>query len=200
MQYCVCDKCGAKANISYILTSNWYTTTQYHYWCPCCGHIGITNDIYEDNESPVPNLDSSSEPWISPSITVNGAIGSYEHANTSSSKENNKPMNRIEEFCRLVNDMADLYEKKNQNYGNSFGKLYQDLGPVAGLVPLHNKLDRLTYLITHSDDDNHYESIEDTLMDLANYAVMNLVERHMQKSEASSVTSNGMIGKDNGRS
>lgn len=109
-------------------------------------------------------------------------------------------MNRIEEFRRLVNDMADLYEKKNQNYGNSFGKLYQDLGPVAGLVPLHNKLDRLTYLITHSDDDNHYESIEDTLMDLANYAVMNLVERHMQKSEASSMTSDGMIGKDNGRS
>lgn len=192
MQYCVCEKCGAKAPISYILTSNLYTAAEYHYWCPCCGYIGVTNDVYE--------AIFSSEPWISPSITVNGAIGSFEHVDTSSSKENNKPMNRIEEFRRLVNDMADLYEKKNQNYGNSFGKLYQDLGPVAGLVPLHNKLDRLTYLITHSDDDNHYESIEDTLMDLANYAVMNLVERHMQKSEASSMTSDGMIGKDNGRS
>ena len=196
MQYCVCEKCGGKAHVSYFLTSNLFTTAEYHYWCPYCGHIGATNDIYEDNDSPIPY----SEPWISPSITINGAIGSYEHADTSSPKELNKPMNRIEEFRRLVNDMADLYEKKNQNYGNSFGKLYQDLGPVAGLVPLHNKLDRLTYLITHSDDDNHYESIEDTLIDLANYAVMNLVERHMQKSEESSVTSNGMIGKDNGRS
>lgn len=199
MKYCICEKCGAKAQISYFVTSNWDTTTQYYYWCPHCGHSDVTNYIQEDNEDPVPNVDFS-YPWISPSITVNGAIGSYEHADTSSPKELNKPMNRIEEFRRLVNDMADLYEKKNQNYGNSFGKLYQDLGPVAGLVPLHNKLDRLTYLITHSDDDNHYESIEDTLMDLANYAVMNLVERHMQKSEASSMTSDGMIGKDNGRS
>ena len=70
--------------------------------------------------------------------------------------------------------MYNLYIKKNENYGNSFGKLYEDLGPISGLVPLHNKLNRLTSLIKGSK--NNFESIEDTLIDLANYAIMNLIE------------------------
>lgn len=94
---------------------------------------------------------------------------------------------KIEAFCSITTEMADLYTKKNQNYGDSFGKLYRDLGPVAGLVPLHNKLDRLTYLIMHNDDENHYESIEDTLIDLANYAIMNLVERRVAAQEKTCV-------------
>lgn len=81
---------------------------------------------------------------------------------------------KVEQFRTIVNEMADLYAAKNRNYGNSFGKLYEDLGPISGLVPLHNKLDRLTNLITGGI--NNFESIEDTLKDLACYAVMNLIE------------------------
>lgn len=82
---------------------------------------------------------------------------------------------KVKRFREIVNELADLYEKKNHNYGDSFGKLYEDLGPIAGLVPLHNKLDRLTNLIKN-DDKNHFESIEDNFKDLANYAIMNLIE------------------------
>lgn len=84
-----------------------------------------------------------------------------------------------EMFHEIVNEMANLYAKKNANYGNSFSKLYEDLGPIAGLVPLHNKLDRLTNLIKGGRND--FESIEDTLVDLANYAVMNLIEYRASK-------------------
>jgi hypothetical protein len=75
-------------------------------------------------------------------------------------------MTDIERFESIVNDMLELYKKKNANYGNSFEKLYNDLGPIAGLVPLHNKLDRLTNLVKGGKND--FESIEDTLIDLAN--------------------------------
>lgn len=78
------------------------------------------------------------------------------------------------EFNSIIQNMYNLYIKKNENYGNSFGKLYEDLGPISGLVPLHNKLNRLTSLIKGSK--NNFESIEDTLIDLANYAIMNLIE------------------------
>lgn len=81
-------------------------------------------------------------------------------------------------FHKIVNRMANLYVKKNENYGNSFSKLYADLGPIAGLVPLHNKLDRLTNLVRGGQ--NNFESIEDTLIDLANYSVMNLIEYYEQ--------------------
>lgn len=86
---------------------------------------------------------------------------------------------KIELFHQIVNEMANLYAKKNENYGDSFGKLYGDLGPIAGLVPLHNKLDRITNLIKGGI--NNFESLEDSFKDLACYAIMNLIE--MQEKE-----------------
>lgn len=83
------------------------------------------------------------------------------------------------EFRSIVNKMADLYEKKNSNYGDSFGQLYKELGPTAGLVPLWNKLHRATSLI--KGDENHFESLEDTLKDLACYAIMNLIEMKVEQ-------------------
>ena len=77
-------------------------------------------------------------------------------------------------FRSIVTQMADLYEKKNSNYGDSFGQLCKELGPVAGLVPLWNKLHRATSLI--KGNENHFESLEDTFKDLACYAIMNLIE------------------------
>ena len=77
-------------------------------------------------------------------------------------------------FRSIVTQMADLYDKKNSNYGDSFGQLCKELGPVAGLVPLWNKLHRATSLI--KGDENHFESLEDTFKDLACYAIMNLIE------------------------
>lgn len=80
----------------------------------------------------------------------------------------------VERFREITQNLADLYEKKNANYGNSFEKLFQELGPIAGLVPLHNKLDRITNLVKGGKND--FESLEDSLVDLANYAIMNLIE------------------------
>lgn len=84
----------------------------------------------------------------------------------------------VDRFREITQNLADLYEKKNANYGNSFEKLFKELGPVAGIVPLHNKLDRITNLI--KGDKNNFESLEDSLVDLANYAIMNLIELQKQ--------------------
>ena len=84
-------------------------------------------------------------------------------------------------FRSIVNEMADLYEKKNSNYGDSFGQLFEELGPTAGLVPLWNKLHRATSLIKGSK--NNFESLEDTFKDLACYAIMNLIEMEAQKDK-----------------
>ena len=84
-------------------------------------------------------------------------------------------------FRTIVNEMADLYEKKNSNYGDSFGQLFEELGPTAGLVPLWNKLHRATSLI--KGDKNNFESLEDTFKDLACYAIMNLIEMEAQNNK-----------------
>lgn len=90
-------------------------------------------------------------------------------------------------FRKIVNEMADLYEKKNDNYGNSFGELFEELGPIAGLVPLHNKLDRATNLVKGGKND--FESLEDTFKDLACYAIMNLIEMEAKEQEKCSCSS-----------
>ena len=90
---------------------------------------------------------------------------------------------KVKMFRDIVNAMADLYEKKNSNYGDSFGKLFKDLGPTAGLVPLHNKLDRATNLIKGGQ--NNFESLEDTFKDLACYAIMNLIEMRVEEEAKS---------------
>ena len=90
-------------------------------------------------------------------------------------------------FRSIVNEMADLYEKKNSNYGDSFGQLFEELGPTAGLVPLWNKLHRATSLI--KGNKNNFESLEDTFKDLACYAIMNLIEMEAQKDKKCSVGS-----------
>lgn len=88
---------------------------------------------------------------------------------------------KSDKFRSIVNEMADLYEKKNSNYGDSFGQLFEELGPTAGLVPLWNKLHRATSLI--KGDKNNFESLEDTFKDLACYAIMNLIEMEAQKDK-----------------
>lgn len=94
-------------------------------------------------------------------------------------------MTDIEVFKKIVDEMVELFAKKNANYGSSFEKLYKELGPIAGLVPLHNKLDRATNLIKGAKND--FESLEDTFMDLANYAIMNLIEMYKEHPQAKKV-------------
>ena len=84
-------------------------------------------------------------------------------------------------FRSIVNEMADLYEKKNSSYWDSFGQFFEELGPTAGLVPLWNKLHRATSLV--KGNKNNFESLEDTFKDLACYAIMNLIEMEVQKDK-----------------
>lgn len=83
-------------------------------------------------------------------------------------------MTDLELFKQITSEMNELFEKKNRNYGNSFSNLYQKFGMLSGIVPLHNKLDRIISLAKGAE--NNFESIEDSLIDLANYSVMLLVE------------------------
>lgn len=88
-------------------------------------------------------------------------------------------MTDLERFKKITQEMDELFEKKNNNYGNSFTSLYEKFGMLSGLVPLHNKLERVTTLVQGAK--NNFESIEDTLIDLATYSVMLLVNVRREK-------------------
>ena len=77
-------------------------------------------------------------------------------------------------FEEITKKMIDLHQRKNQDYGNSFTNTLNEFGLVAGLIRMNDKMNRLKSIYKSSDVRVNDERIEDTLIDLANYAVMSL--------------------------
>lgn len=85
------------------------------------------------------------------------------------------------EFTEVLKTMNELYEKKNHDYGDSFTKLCNEFGLISPITRLSDKLERLKTLAKQTREVED-ESVEDTLLDLANYAVMTLVWLKNEKS------------------
>ncbi|MHB1154513.1 MAG: DUF1599 domain-containing protein [Eubacteriales bacterium] len=83
----------------------------------------------------------------------------------------NKP-DRHSEICLLLND---IYRKKNHDYGDSFGLTYRKLGIISAITRITDKVNRLQTLVVDNAQVQD-ESIRDTLFDLANYAIMTVIE------------------------
>ena len=88
-------------------------------------------------------------------------------------------MKNPDDLYIIHNDLAILMLKKHADYGpmNISGA---PGGAMNGLrVRMYDKLARLNNLIDSGDTPN-YESIEDTLIDLANYAIIGLLVQRGQ--------------------
>lgn len=77
-----------------------------------------------------------------------------------------------------------IYERKNSDYNDSFGKSFEEYGMAMPCIRLEDKLNRLKALTVHNKQQQvSDESVEDTLFDLANYAIMTLIEINLNKEE-----------------
>ena len=85
-------------------------------------------------------------------------------------------------FSELTEKAADTYRRKNADYGDSFAKVREKY-PNSVLIRLNDKLSRLEVLMSGNIAQVKDESIDDTLLDLANYALMELTERIYGRSE-----------------
>ena len=79
------------------------------------------------------------------------------------------------EFREIIEEMIQLYISKNKDYGNAFKQSYDEFGAVMAVIRINDKLNRFKTLIKQ-DSEVKTESIKDTLIDLANYAVMTIIE------------------------
>ena len=85
--------------------------------------------------------------------------------------------NKVEMHKEICDELNNLYERKNKDYGDSFGKSFNEYGMTMSCIRLEDKLNRLKVLtkpgaIQQVQD----ESIRDTLLDLANYSIMTVIE------------------------
>jgi (p)ppGpp synthase/HD superfamily hydrolase len=69
--------------------------------------------------------------------------------------------------------MMELHRRKNSDYGNAAHESYKEFGLNSYIIRLNDKMRRLKSLTGRGVDISvKDESIEDTLMDLAAYAIM----------------------------
>ena len=78
-------------------------------------------------------------------------------------------------FREITDYMYQIYEKKNADYGDSFSKTFDEFGLTASAIRINDKTERFKKLIKQ-DAQVQDESIKDTLLDLANDAVLTLME------------------------
>lgn len=85
-------------------------------------------------------------------------------------------------FLDYLESMKDLYLKKNHDYGDSVSKTFDEYGLVSFLVRMDDKMNRIKTLNKIQDTAVRGEKIEDTLLDLANYAILALTEIEFRKN------------------
>ena len=85
-------------------------------------------------------------------------------------------MNKVEMHKKICEKLNDLYAKKNHDYGDSFHISFVEEGMAMPRIRLGDKYNRFKYLSRSNEQEVNDESLRDTLIDLANYAIMTILE------------------------
>lgn len=88
------------------------------------------------------------------------------------------PSNRgkIDQFKRVAGALAAQYARKNEAYGDSFGKSVKRYGVISALTRMSDKWNRLESLLIDGNKNGvSDESVDDTLLDLATYCIMTVL-------------------------
>ena len=81
---------------------------------------------------------------------------------------------------KLMAEMLEVYKAKNKDYGDSFSKSFEEFGLIAPVVRMNDKMNRIKSLSKKGGRQVKGESLRDSLMDLANYALMTVIELDQQ--------------------
>lgn len=85
-------------------------------------------------------------------------------------------------YTKIVNEMYEIYKAKNADYGDSVHDTFVKYGLLSFLVRMEDKISRLRSLTLKGKKEQRVknESILDTLQDLANYAILAIIELEEQ--------------------
>ena len=81
---------------------------------------------------------------------------------------------KIQEFKNITQEMLETYSRKNVDYDDAFTKSLEEDGLLIAKIRLGDKYKRFSALIKQENLVKD-ESIEDTLLDMASYAIMTVM-------------------------
>jgi hypothetical protein len=95
---------------------------------------------------------------------------------------NQAKMDRLDIYQYILNNLEETYKAKNNDYGNSVADTYKKFGDLSFLVRITDKYNRLLTLCNPNNEQKvKDEKIDDTILDLANYCLLWLVEREYKE-------------------
>lgn len=93
-------------------------------------------------------------------------------------------MDKVQRHKELCEGLNTLYAKKNHDYGDSFHQTFVEEGMAMARIRLGDKFNRFKTLSRKCGEQLvKDESIKDTLLDLANYAIMTVLEMEVAGDE-----------------
>lgn len=92
-------------------------------------------------------------------------------------------MTKYDKLKDLTNEILKIYMDKNADYGDSFSKSYEEFGIIAPVVRMSDKMERIKQLSKAEDIKVKDEPIRDTFIDIANYALMTVVEMDLEREK-----------------
>lgn len=89
---------------------------------------------------------------------------------------------KLDTHSTITQELHQIYDAKNSDYGNSYHRVRVDHGIEQFLIYAKSKINRIESI--SKKNGKHYvdESIIDSLRDLANYAIMEEIEIHMEST------------------
>lgn len=95
-----------------------------------------------------------------------------------------KHLQKVNTFEDITIALRTLYAAKNRDYDDSFGKSFEKWGLPMSCIRLSDKLNRLESFAQSKSMQVQDESVKDTLRDLANYAIMTLIELELAEKKS----------------
>ena len=93
------------------------------------------------------------------------------------------PKTKTERHSDICKEINALYAMKNHDYGDSFHQTFVEEGMAMARIRLGDKFSRFKTLSRGGGQKVNDESIRDTLIDLANYAIMTVLEMEVAEHD-----------------
>lgn len=146
--------------------------------CVCCDVDGrtcvfVALDILQDKGLYAEGVEKLMDNWrisaigdiLNPSeLPFNSVIMGEQNRKTDANR-----------FKKITYEMLDTYKAKNHDYGSSFSKLFKECGMTYAYGHMAEKLERVKSLMK-DEAKVKGEGMKDSLKDLANYAILTIME------------------------
>lgn len=89
-------------------------------------------------------------------------------------------------FKKITDEMFDTFKAKNHDYGSSFSNLFKECGMIYAYGHMAEKLERVKSLMK-DEVKVKGERMKDSLLDLANYAILTVMELERKENNREKV-------------